>query len=95
MGLYMTKHLHAFIAAVICLCSAVLCVAAPKTDVYIGITSVGKQKLPAIGMPAFSADEKSQEAATQVHEVMRGDLLFARYFDVVEDGPEFDTTKLK
>ena len=92
----MTKHFCAFIVAAIFLLSTGLCIAAPKTDVYIGITSSGKQKLPTLGMPAFSAlDEQSQTAATQVHDVMRADLLFARYFDVTEDGPAFDTTKVK
>ena len=65
--------------------------AQPKTDVYIGITSVGDKKLPAIGMPPFRyTDPKVQAAAVQVHDVMRADLLFARYFDVTEDGPAFD-----
>ncbi len=92
----MNKYFYTFCAAVLCLGSALLCAAAPKTDVYIGITSVGKQKLPAIGMPAFTTvDEQSQAAATQVHDVMRGDLLFARYFDITEEGPAFDTAKVK
>ena len=65
--------------------------AQPKTDVYIGITSVGDKKLPAIGMPPFRySEEKAQAAAVQVHDVMRADLLFARYFDVTEEGPAFD-----
>ncbi len=67
---------------------------APKTDVYIGITSVGDKHLPAIGMPAFVADAQSQEAAQLVHDVLRADLLFARYFDVLEDGPDFNAQKL-
>ena len=65
--------------------------AQPQTDVYIGITSVGDKKLPAIGMPPFRySDNKAQEAAVQVHDVMRADLLFARYFDVTEEGPVFE-----
>ncbi len=78
------------------LCSAGALFAAPKTDVYIGITSKGKQQLPTIGMPAFTAQgEQTQEAATQVHEVLRADLLFARYFDVSEEGPAFNSSKIK
>ena len=66
-----------------------------NTDVYIGITSVGNKRLPTIGMPAFAVDnETSQSAAQQVHDVMRADLLFARYFDVSEEGPAFSATKL-
>lgn len=69
--------------------------AQPKTDVYIGITSVGDKRLPAIGMPPFRfADEKAQPAAVLVHDVMRADLLFARYFDVTEDGPAFNSQHL-
>ncbi len=68
--------------------------AAPKTDVYIGITSVGKNHLPAIGMPAFQADAQGQEAAQLVRDVLRADLLFARYFDINEDGPDFNAKKL-
>lgn len=67
---------------------------APKTDVYIGITSVGKNHLPAIGMPAFQSDAQSQEAAELVRSVLRADLLFARYFDINEDGPDFNAKKL-
>ena len=69
--------------------------AQPKTDVYIGITSVGDKRLPAIGMPPFRfTDEKAQPAAVLVHDVMRADLLFARYFDVTEDGPSFNSQHL-
>ncbi len=66
-----------------------------KTDVYIGITSAGKHQLPAIAMPVFSADDASREAAVTIHDVMRADLLFARYFDVTEGGPFFDVNKVK
>lgn len=92
----MTKRVLLFVTLLVSLFCAEMLMAAPKTDVYIGITSVGKQKLPTIGMPAFTAsDEQSQAAAVQVHDVMRADLLFARYFDVTEEGPAFDTDKVK
>ncbi len=79
----------AFLAVFFVFCAAFA--AQPKTDVYIGITSVGDKKLPAIGMPPFRySEEKAQAAAVQVHDVMRADLLFARYFDVTEEGPAFD-----
>ncbi len=81
---------------VCCFCAGTLWAAQPKTDVYIGITSTGKQKLPTIGMPAFTAQgELPQAAATQVHDTLRADLLFTRYFDVTEDGPAFNTAKVK
>ena len=91
----MTKRLFALMAVVCCALTATVLFAAPKTDVYIGITSAGKQKLPTIGMPAFTADEASQTAAQTVQDVMRADLLFARYFDVTEDGPAFNPAKVK
>lgn len=91
----MNKRLVTFLMIVSCIFVACLAVAAPKTDVYIGITSAGKQKLPTIGMPAFAADQSRREAAQSVHDIMRADLLFARYFDVTENGPEFNPAKVK
>lgn len=86
---------YTFIVVAFFFSCAVLHAAQPKTDVYIGITSVGNKRLPAIGMPAFRyTDDKAQSAAVQVHDVMRADLLFARYFDVTEDGPAFDPQNL-
>ncbi len=82
------KRISLLLAALIC-CAGVLFAAPTKTDVYIGITSAGKHKLPTIGMPAFASDEQSAQAAQEVHDTMRADLLFARYFDVSEDGPAF------
>lgn len=90
----MTKRFFVLVAAL--LVSAAVAWAKPKADVYIGITSAGKQQLPTIAMPAFTAtNEAAQAAAEQVHDVLRADLLFARYFDVTEDGPAFNTSKVK
>lgn len=89
----MWKRFFTLVIALLCVTAAYA--AKPKTDVYIGITSAGKQKLPAIAMPVFTADAQSQAAAAEVHEVLRGDLLFARYFDVTEDGPAFDVANVK
>lgn len=70
--------------------------AAAKTDVYIGITSVGNKKLPTIGMPTFTVSTPSiTHDAQAVHDVMRGDLLFARYFDVSEEGPVVQSGNLR
>lgn len=81
-----------FLTAV--LLSGSLLFAAPKTDVYIGITSTGDKRLPTIGMPAFAFSPKDIENdAVYVHDVMRGDLLFARYFDVTEEGGPNVTSK--
>ncbi len=90
------KKIFSFLTlAVILFVSCAAFAAQPQTDVYIGITSVGDKKLPAIGMPPFRySEEKAQSAAVQVHDVMRADLLFARYFDVTENGPAFDAAQL-
>lgn len=83
------------VLAVLSVSCVSLFAAQPKTDVYIGITSVGDKRLPAIGMPPFRFNgEKAQAAAVQVHDVMRADLLFMRYFDVTEDGPAFEPGNL-
>ncbi len=91
----MKKIISLSIFIVIFFTGAFAFAAQPQTDVYIGITSVGDKHLPAIGMPPFRfTDEKAQSAAVQVHDVIRADLLFARYFDITEDGPEFDPKKV-
>lgn len=70
--------------------------AAPKTDVYIGITSVGNKKLPTLGLPTFTVSVPTiQTDANFVRDVMRSDLLFARYFDISEDGPVLQNGNLK
>ena len=89
-------NFHKFLLAVIApwLLAAAVC-AAPKTDVYIGITSAGAKRLPVIAMPAFTAKENIASEAAQVHDTLRADILYGRYFDVSEEGPAFDTQDLK
>ena len=75
------------LAAVCCAASAF---AAPKTDVYIGITSSGGKHLPVIGMPQLQAAKgQAADASRLVYDTLRADILYARYFDVSTDGPEF------
>ena len=83
------------LTALLGLCGAAVLFAAPQTDVYIGITSSGGKKLPTIAMPAFIAPETAQDAAQTVHDTLRADILYGRYFDVSEDGPAFDPKDLK
>ncbi len=89
-------NFHKFLLAVIApwLLAAAVC-AAPKTDVYIGITSAGAKRLPVIAMPAFTAKENIASEAAQVHDTLRADILYGRYFDVSEEGPAFDAQDLK
>ncbi|MBO7238676.1 MAG: hypothetical protein J6U96_05335 [Elusimicrobiaceae bacterium] len=86
----MKKVLIYGLALAALLCSAAA-FAAPKTDVYIGITSAGGKRLPLIAMPQFLAKgEQATNAAKTVHSTLRADILYARYFDVSTDGPAFD-----
>lgn len=82
------------LAALVGLCGAGALFAA-QTDVYIGITSAGGKRLPVIGMPAFAASQDTQDAAGQVHDTLRADILYGRYFDVSEDGPAFNAKDVK
>ncbi len=86
------KIVPAFLA-IICCAGAVF--AAPKTDVYIGITSAGAKRLPVIAMPAFAAGADAAQAAQQVHDTLRADILYGRYFEVSEDGPAYDSKNLQ
>ena len=87
--------MNLLLSALLGLCGAGIAFAAPKTDVYIGITSSGGKRLPMIAMPAFTAAQTAQNAAQVVHDTLRADILYGRYFDVSEDGPEFDAKNLK
>lgn len=91
----MKKPFNILLAALLGLCGAGYLFAAPKTDVYIGITSAGGKRLPVIAMPAFNAKNDAKEAAAQVHDTLRADILYGRYFDVSEDGPDFNPKDLK
>lgn len=82
------------LAALVGLCGAGA-LSAAQTDVYIGITSAGGKRLPVIGMPAFVAPKDAQDAADQVHDTLRADVLYGRYFDVSEDGPVFNAKDVK
>jgi len=91
----MKKPLLLLISLILFLSGSVLW-AASQTDVYIGITSRGDKRVPTIGMPAFSAyTPEAGEAAHLVQDVVRADLLFARYFDVSENGPVITTDTLR
>ena len=86
----MKKILTYSFALIVLLCGAGV-FAAPKTDVYIGITSAGGKRLPTIAMPRFQATGEGAIAAAQtVYDTLRADILYARYFDVSTDGPAFE-----
>ncbi len=92
----MKRILPFLLTVFLVLCGAGLLCAAPKTDVYIGITSSGGKKLPLIAMPNFVTHEEQTVAAAQkVYDTLRADILYARYFDITADGPQFDAHNLK
>ena len=90
------RKIVTFLPAVLltALCAGAL-FAAPKTDVYIGITSAGAKRLPVIAMPAFTAQDEAASAAQEVHDTLRADMLYGRYFEVSEDGPAYDAQNIK
>ncbi|MGB2579884.1 TolB protein [Elusimicrobium simillimum] len=59
-----------------------------QTDVYIGINSKGGSELLPLGIAAYQHDPHAKKEAKEVHETMRGDLMFSRHFDIKENGPE-------
>ena len=86
----MMKKVFVFLFALLCVVSSTVLFAAPKTDVYIGITSAGGKKLPLIAMPDFTGQgEQATAVAQTVYDTLRADILYARYFDVSADGPAF------
>ena len=92
----MRKLFTRLLTVVLLGCGASGLFAAPKTDVYIGITSSGGKKLPVIAMPAFiTHGEETVPAAQTVYDTLRADILYGRYFDISADGPEFAANKLK
>ncbi|MFA6317253.1 MAG: hypothetical protein WC943_07535 [Elusimicrobiota bacterium] len=69
-----------------------------SADVYISLAgSSAGQALP-LGLPPFTANDPSSvqdsAMATQTREVIREDLMFSRYFKIVEDGPRVDGGKV-
>lgn len=90
----MKRTLSVLFAALLGLCAAGLLHAQPQTDVYIGITSAGANRLPTIGMPAFNVPEAQKQDAETVYDTLRADILYGRYFDVSTDGPAFDAAAL-
>lgn len=67
-----------------------------ETQVYIKLAGQGGNPTIALGLPPFVAEDaaRSQDALTarQLEDVVRGDLMLSRYFNVVENGPHYDGT---
>jgi len=65
-----------------------------QTQVYIKLAGQGGAPTIALGLPPFIAEDPAhgQDALTarQLEEVVRGDLMLSRYFNVIENGPHFD-----
>ncbi|MBI4676515.1 MAG: PD40 domain-containing protein [Elusimicrobia bacterium] len=83
------------VAAAACLTAAPLRAA----DVYISLAgSGGAQALP-LGLPPFVANDATSPhdslMAKQTQDVVRQDLMFSRYFRIIEDGPRYDGRNVK
>lgn len=68
------------------------------TDVFINLTGRSQAPALALGMPPFLAQDvgRGPDAliARQLQEIVRDDLLFSRYFQVIEQGPLFTGANL-
>ncbi len=78
-----------------------LCAAAPAlagTEVYIKVGGQGATGALPLAVPPFIAADatKPQEAllAARLHDIVRDDLLFSRYFNLLENGPHYDGANL-
>ncbi len=73
---------------------------AAATDVHIKLAGGGSgAALVRLALPPFIAENPlrlgDEMTARQVREVARSDLMFSRYFSVLEDGPHFDGANAK
>jgi len=73
--------------------------AASASDVYINLGGKTGDARLALGLPPFIAADpgRAEDAllARQMQEVIRQDLLFSRYFTLLERGPHFNGTNLR
>lgn len=53
-------------------------------DIYIGISTYGKQVLDIAILPFFSSEELS-DAASELREIIKADLNYSLYFSILED----------
>src|SRR5258706_8662518 len=67
-------------------------------DVYLGLQAYGSGgKALGVGLTEFAAASSSPETATvaqKLRSILREDLLFARYFNIVEGGPRLAGDKI-
>ena len=75
--------------------SVLLPVGAHASDVYLGLQAYGGTgKLLGVGLAQFSATSPDAGAiADKLHAVVREDLLFTKYFNIVEGGPATSSGK--
>ncbi|MBI5208816.1 MAG: PD40 domain-containing protein [Elusimicrobia bacterium] len=69
------------------------------TDVHISLAGSAAGTALPVGMPPFIANDPVSERdalmARQMQEVVRQDLLFSRYFNIIEGGANFDGRNLR
>ncbi|MEK7859673.1 MAG: hypothetical protein AAB320_11100 [Elusimicrobiota bacterium] len=73
---------------------------AEGSDVYINLSGkAGEPPKLAMAMPPFIGEDPAKGEDTllarNVQEIVRGDLLFSRYFNLLEEGPHFNGTNLE
>ena len=78
---------------------AAVCASA-QPDVYISLAGrAGEARTMSLGLPPFIAEnpQRGPDAvlAKQLRDVVRDDLMFSRYFAILEDGPHFDGSNLR
>jgi len=66
--------------------------ASAETDIYIGVASSGREQAKfIIGMPEFAGERENkpedEEFGKTMKELIRADLMFSRYFNILEEGP--------
>ncbi len=71
-----------------------------QTDVYISLAGkAGQAPQLAVAVPPFIAENpaRGEDAllARKLQDIVRADLLFSRYFKLLEDGPRFDGANAK
>ncbi|MEK7745663.1 MAG: hypothetical protein AAB576_03280, partial [Elusimicrobiota bacterium] len=65
--------------------------AAPAAEVYIGVEAARGMGRKALGLPAFVPEDPTRledgETGVRLRDTLRSDLLYSRYFDLIEKGP--------
>ncbi len=72
--------------------------ACAETNIYLGISSSGKDKEKLVmGLPLFMPERPGSKEdalfAGRIRNIIRADLMFSRYFEIAENGPALNTAE--